>query len=174
MMAGEEMESFLRQGLKSYPEAKAAVETYEQEIQHRLATLFETTDWTHFQPKRGERGRGKAVWTGADRSTEGRYVCAYQGSEAESIVELGLWWGSVRARDGVIMYCGFWQKGQLWSVQLTAPTPPIRCESINRNRARLFVVLDEQFDLESTGRALLADLDRALQGIPRIEPSEGG
>ena len=165
MMAGEEMDSFLQQGLKSYPEAKAAVETYEQEIQNRLAELFETTAWNHFQPRRGERGRGKAVWMGADRSSDGRYICAYQNSDAEggASVELGLWWGSAKAREGAIMFCGFWQRGQLWSVRLSTPTSPIRCEPINRNRARLFVVVDEGFDLDTTGRALLAELDRALR-----------
>ena len=104
---------------------------------------------------------------GADRSSDGRYISAYQASDTENgaLVELGLWWGSVKAREGVIMFSGFWQKGQQWSVQLPDPTLPIRCETINRNRARLFVVLDEHFDFDATGRALLGDLDRALERI---------
>ncbi len=163
MIDGAEMESFLREGLKHYREAKEAVDLYEHQISESLASIFEDTEWTNFKKKRGGRGRGKAIWLGDGSSEGGRYICASLGSESDdSSIDLGLWWGSPKNRDGVVMYCGFWRGGQMRGLQLETPTPPVRCEPIARGRARLFVVANGEFDLESSGRTLLADLDRAL------------
>lgn len=174
MTSINELESFMRQGLKSYPGAREAVELYEEQVKDQLAGLLETTDLTNFKQRRGPRGRGKAIFFGADRSMDGRYITANQNSAAKDggSIELGLLWGSSKARDGVIMFCGFWQGGQLRNLELTKPTRPVRCEPVGRNLARLFVVLGDGFDLDSTGRTLLADLDRALGEIARASQGE--
>jgi len=167
MTRGDEMEVFLREGLKHYPDAREAVDAFEQEIGDRLATLFEQMTWTNFNPKRGERGRGKAVSPDAGgRAEQGRWINASQAADADYgapvYLVLGLWWHCPKMRDCAVMYCSVWHNARLLSVQVADPTPPVKCGPLDRAGTRLFVVLDGEFDIEETGGKLLADLDRAL------------
>ena len=95
-----ELEAFVRGGFEHYPAARDAVDTFEGEVQNRLMTLLEKKqDWQHFTPKRGGRGRGKAVsfdtWgNGRERTrvlprparavTWSLWICSYGGARLPS------------------------------------------------------------------------------------------
>jgi hypothetical protein len=160
------MEAFLREGLERYSDAREAVETFEREVQDRLLHLFEEKDdWQNFHPKRGQRGRGKALASGTWSGTGGRTIYAYQSSEQDSDgwIDLKLWWRSPRARDRVLICCGRWDPGyRLRQVDLADPKVPVVCGPIDQNRAYMYAVLEADVDLHAIGRLLLDEMDRAL------------
>jgi hypothetical protein len=160
------MEGFLREGLERYPDAREAVETFEREVQDRLLRLLEEKDdWQNFNPKRGQRGRGKALASGAWSGAGGRTIYAYQNSEQESDgwIDLKLWWRSPRARDKVLICCGRWDLGyRMRQVDLADPKAPVVCGPIDQNKALLYTVLEANADFHEIGRLLLDEMDRAL------------
>ena len=81
-IANEDTEAFLREELKRYAEVHEAVETFEREIQNRLVAILEKKiDWKNFKPKRGERGRGKALAPGLFSYADGFGIWATQLAE---------------------------------------------------------------------------------------------
>lgn len=166
MIASDEMEAFVRDGFHRYAEAREAVDAFEHEVQERLLGVLEAkTDWRHFRAKRGERGRGKAISAGVWSGAIGRTIWSNQASEDgdQGWVDLGLWWRSPRARNGVLVYCSRWDQGyRLRPVALADPQPPVVCAPIDQNKARLFVPVDDTVDLDVVGRLLLDEMDRAL------------
>jgi hypothetical protein len=166
MIASDEMDAFLREGLGRYADAHEAVEAFEREIQERLLAVFKgKTDWKNFRPKGVERGRGKDIGSGVWSVAGGRTIQAYQlSAEADAgWINLGLWWRSPRARDGVLVYCSRWDVGtRLRAVSLPDPKPPVVCGPVDQNKARLWVVFDAGMDLHEVGRLLLDEMDRAL------------
>lgn len=167
MITNSEMSTFLRDGLSRYAEARDAVETFEREIQERLVRLLEEKrDWQAFRPKHGARGRGK-LGSGVWRGGEGRTIYAYQYSQVENDgwVDLKLWWGSPRGREGVLLCCGRYDSNyRVRSIELPDPKGGIVCKPIHGNGSHLYVAFDQDSDLDALGRLLLDEMDRALHG----------
>ncbi len=166
MSASNEIELFIREGLTRYADARDAVNYFEREVQDRLLAILEgKMDWSNFRGQRGERGRGKALSSGTWSGVEGRTIFASQlaKDEAEGSLELGLWWRSARARDGVLAYCNRWDRGyKARRIRLDDPKRPVECKPIGTRKPSLFVVLDPDANLETIGRLLLDEMDRAL------------
>ena len=106
MSTSNEMEAFLVEGLGRYSAAREAVDVFEREIQDRLVRRLEEQEWRNFQPMRGERGRGKALSVGVSGDDGGR-IWATQASatQGDGWMQLELWWGSERNREGVVVAC---------------------------------------------------------------------
>jgi hypothetical protein len=166
MIASDEMEAFLRDGFGRYADAREAVEAFERELQERLLAMIEAKkDWKNFQPKVGERGRGKSRDAGVFSAATGRGVWTNHASANADggWIDFGLWWRSPRVRDGVVLHCSFRDAGyRLRGVSLADPTPPVICGPIDPGKARLYVVFDGSLDLNAMGRLLLDEMDRAL------------
>ncbi len=166
MIASAEMDAFFREGLARYAPASDAVETFEREVQERLLrTLEGKDDWRNFRPRRGERGRGKALSSGTWSGATGRTIFAFHQCAAENdgYIDLKLWWGSPRARDGVLICAGRWDAGyRPRHLVLADPAPPIVCAPIDQGKAYLFAPLGADGDVERLGRLMLDELDRAL------------
>jgi hypothetical protein len=174
MIASDEMDVFLREGLGRYADACDAVDAFEQEIEERLLAVLEgKTDWKNFRPKGVERGRVKHIGVGAYNVATGRTIQAFQlNAEAKADwITLGLWWRSPIAREGVLAYCSRWAVDNgLRAVSLPNPRPPVVCSPVDHNKARLYVKFDTEMDLLEIGRLLLDEMDRAF-AVPSAAPS---
>lgn len=174
MIASNEMDAFVRDGLRRYADAADAVDAYESEIRERLLSAFEQKkDWKNFRARRGDRGRGKALPYGVLNGAFGRMIWTNQTSEDPEAgwIDLGLWWRSPRARDGVVAYCG--RTAPNWrplNVSLADPVQPVVCGPIDQNKRKLYVVLSTEHDVSEIARLLLDEMDRALA----IKDPEGG
>lgn len=157
-----EMEAFLREGLKRYPEARHTVETFEEEIKERLTSLLTgKTDWLNFKPRPDDQPRAVSAKTG--NGMDGCWIWASRlAHDNDDTLSLGLWWGCPRA-DDLILYASYWKAGgRELDIKLESPTPPVVCKPADTSKRRLFVHLKEGDDLAEMARLLLDDMDRAL------------
>ena len=166
MIASNQMDAFLRVGLQRYADARDAVETFEHEIRERLLDVLEKKrDWVNFKGAYGERGRGKALSSGAWSGDIGCTIWSAQAAldDTDGWIDLGLWWRSPRARDGVLAYCSRWDAGyRPRGLQLDDPIAPVVCGTVDSTKPRLYVVLEPSADLGGIARQLLDEMDRAL------------
>lgn len=171
MSTGSAMEAFLDEGIRRYADAADAVDEFERQMMEVLySTLEQKSDWKHFQPRRGERGRGKAVSAGSWSGASGRTIWSNQlaQNDHDGWVDLGFWWRSVRARDGVIMYCSRWDPGyKARAITLENPSAPIVCGVVDASKPRLYAPLSSAAEAATLGRLLLDEMDRALGNATR-------
>ncbi len=156
MNDGDEMNAFLREGFERYAAAKEAVTTFEGQIQERLMRVFEAKrDWANASPRRGERGRGKAVHCGLWENV-GRpaiWACTYEDNGKS--IELGVRWGKHES-GRPLLYTTRWDP-KFRRMHLDAPAAPV-----HNSAGDLAIVPDGGFDLETLAMLLLRETDRAL------------
>lgn len=166
MTTSIELENFLSEGMSCYADARQAVDEFERVIQDRLIAILDAKrDWRNFKGQYGARGRGKAfsVGTWNDAGGCGIWVSQLAEDAADGWIDLGLWWRSQKAPDGVIAFCGRWDVGYKIRKLAADPKPPVEYGSIGQ-RPRFFVVVDRNAgrDLHGHANLLLDELDRAL------------
>lgn len=159
----QEMEKFVRDGYARYADAKDAVTAFERHVQEALMACLESkNDWTSIVPRRGERGRGKAVTAGLWPDSGQPAVWASNADEGGGSVELGVRWG--RHPSGrPYLYTTRWQT-RFRKMVLSDPKPPVESFS-----GHLIVLVENDFDLETTAELLLAETDRALALLKSAE-----
>lgn len=156
-MRSTEMDVFVREGLRRYASACEAIQVFEGEIHARiLRHIREKRDWVNFVPTRGDE-------IGATAKGEDWLSAYLYAADGSGNVDLGLWWRTPRAPDGVIAYCCFYEGKSQVSLELDSPRAPVKCGGINNKRKRLYVVLDGSEDLDEVLDVLLSEIDRALR-----------
>jgi hypothetical protein len=163
MNSDDEMQTFLRDGIERYyADAKESVTTFEKEIQERLMRQLETKlDWSNFNARRGERGRGKAVNAGIWDKPGLPAVWAWAYESTGHIVELGIQWG-VREFGRPFLYTSRWEE-RFRKMSLSDPRAPVQ-----NHDGKLIVVIDDGFELETMAALLLSETDRALAGMKPV------
>lgn len=159
MNTGDETQTFLRDGYERYADAKEAVTEFERQLQGRLMQQLEDKlDWANFSARRGERGRGKAVYAGI-WDNPGRpsvWACNYD-SRGYS-VELGVRW-KVHKTGRPFLYTTRWEP-RFRKLHVNDPASPVQ-----NHEGHLIVVVDDGFDLDAMCALLLRETDRALAGM---------
>ncbi len=160
MIKMEEMEYFIREGLKIYPDAKDTIETFEEEIKNHLKRLLKgKKDWSHFRPK-ADVEIGRIITQKGDAQ---RWIDVYLSSSDDNggSIDIGIWWRWPGSPDKPILYSQLW-RDRLQMLRLSNPKTPVQCKPLEQNRESLFIVIEDKFDLEKMGLLLLAETDRAL------------
>lgn len=114
------LEAFLQDGIRRYPEAKATVAFFEDQVKSLLTrTLKARLDWKPLHKKE--------IKTPTVTRTGGvgwYFACAITGetvSKKKVHVDCGLWWGSPAGSEGVV-YASFYDKPEDLLL-FTAPDP---------------------------------------------------
>jgi hypothetical protein len=158
-----EMETFLRDGYERYADAKASVTTFETEIQEQLMRQFEEkVDWANFKARRGERGRGKAVYAGVWDEPGRPAVWAWGYDDNGNVLELGIRWG-VREIGRPFLYVQRWADSAR-KLHISDPKQPVK-----EHDGKLIVVVADSFELEPMAALLLSETDRALATVNRVK-----
>lgn len=156
-MSSSAMDEFVREGLRRYASACEAISVFEEEVHARLLRrIREKEDWANFSRPEGEDVGNRS------KGTDWLAAILYS-ADGSSYVDLGLWWRTPVAKDGVVAYCCFYAGGRRISLELESPRHPVKCGPIDDKKKRLYAVLSGSENLDEVLDLLLVEMDRALK-----------
>lgn len=167
------LQTFIRDGLSRYAQARDTIEYFESRMHEVLRQTFdERTTWKNFRRARDTNGDLLPPITGRS-GAQTRWLWAYVEGEKrgdeKTFLTLGLCWNPPKVPNPVVLYSAF-TTGAGKLVNLTDRPdrdPRVRLGSIDRNERRAFLVPTADFDAASDLAVLLEATDA---GIPPAPP----
>lgn len=162
----ELLNAFVRQGYATYSEAFEAVDLFETEVQRAIAKTFEAkTSWQGVQRrKNGDAFTSLVKNPRSARGISAWVACEARAGETNCAVGLGLSWNTPRLGPGVVAAHAHYWLGR--STRLVSPVSEfvgrVKAGPLAANDHRLYLIVDETFELEEGFALLLEALDSGI------------
>jgi hypothetical protein len=141
----EELRSFMRTGLEKYPEAFAAVDRFQSEVQRTISDVLVSRErWNAFapnaKPSTNAGGRaGKGCWVYAT-------LTGTLPRKPKDMIEVGMWWDAPGATRLVIYANPYWGAKDLEALRRASPAAPVRVGTLD-GKARFFAEVSPEEEL---------------------------
>lgn len=139
----DELRAFMKVGLERYPEAFAAVDRFQTEIQQVLSEVLVAREkWNAFTPT------AKPSTNVGGRPGKGCWVYATQTGTMhgeKDMLEVGLWWNAPQGPKLVAYANPWWGARDLEALRRATPASPVRVATLD-GKARFFseISMDEE------------------------------
>ncbi|MBI5480261.1 MAG: hypothetical protein HY906_15460 [Deltaproteobacteria bacterium] len=100
------LESFLREGVHRYPEAKSAVDGFQTEMQRRLVAILEARTWRQLKPRTANEWapENRFTHTVNDGCWAGALIHGRTRLGDDTQVAIGIWWEPRHLRKPVVFF----------------------------------------------------------------------
>lgn len=171
----ERLESFMREGLQTYPKAFSTVRLFQAELERRLRELLESKDdWTSFEFPED----GKTIKTESDaRDSLGAWVCAIATGvlvkKHDARIDVGVWWSPPTIKVPVIVYASVYGRPEdLVRFKATSSSPRVKIGVVGSG-TRVYVEPSPAFDVTADVNLVLDELQRhAAAWFGSAKPTE--